>query len=221
MTPNTTTRHPILNSPTTRQFAEHITALIRRDASIDETITAIRAGNNTVLQRLVQQAQCGDTDAAIVAIWALHPRLCAVVIRRHPVQDWAATIDDYIALAYLAINDVEPTESAKYLADKIIARTRRRHERANEADDALPCEDYILNALRTRASDDVENRVLAHLELEDLLRAIAGGLLTPAAWQNLIGLRIGGSPDRPATELERSSLKRAKRRLDDWRTEAA
>lgn len=214
-------RQPTLNSPTTRQIAAHIRTLSNRDTSLDATIAAIRNGNNHLLHQLVASAQAGDTNAAITAIWALHPRLCAVVIQRQPTREWRTAIDDYIALAYLTIDNVNTAEPATYLADKIIARTRRRHERANQDEQAINCEQWRLEALGAFAVDNVENQVIAHLELEDLAQAVADGLLTPTAWNNLINLRIGRSPNQPATDPERSSLRRAQRRLDTWRAEAA
>jgi hypothetical protein len=192
-----------------------------RDTSLDDTIAAIRDGNDHLLRQLVVRAQAGDADAAITAIWALHPRLCAVVIQRRPIREWRTAIDDYIALAYLTIDNVNTGEPARYLADKIIARTRRRHERANEGWQVVSCDEWLLETLEAFAVENVENQVFALLELEHLVQAVDDGLLTNAAWRNLISLRIGRSPDQPATDLERSSLVRAQRRLDNWRAEAA
>lgn len=221
MTQHANRRPPTLTSPTTRQLAAHIRAMSSRDTSLDDTIAAIRDGNNRLLHQLVVRAQAGDTNAAISAIWALHPRLCAVVIQRQPTRNWRTAIDDYIALAYLTMDNVDTAESSAYLADKIIARTRRRHERATERDEAINCEEWRLEALGAFAVDNVENQVLARLELDELVQAVADGLLTNAAWHNLISLRIGRSANQPTTDLERSSLMRAQRRLDNWRAEAA
>ena len=221
MTQHANRRQPTLNSPTTRQLGAHIRALSRRDTSLDGTIAAIRNGNNHLLHQLVVRAQAGDTNAAITAIWALHPRLCAVVIQRQPMREWRTAIDDYIALAYLTIANVNTAESSAYLADKIIARTRRRHERANEDWQVSSCDEWLLESLGALAEENVETQVLARLELDELVQAVADGLLTNAAWHNLINLRIGRSPDQPATDRERSSLRRAQRRLDNWRAEAA
>jgi len=192
-----------------------------RDCSVDDTIEAVREGNDHLLRQLVVRAQAGDADAAITAIWALHPRLCAVVIQRRPIREWRTAIDDYIALAYLAIDNVNTGEPARHLADKIIARTRRRHERANEGWKVVSGGEWLLETLEVFAVENVENQVVALLELEHLVRSVDGGLLTQAAWHNLVNLRIGRSPDQPATDLERSSLVRAQRRLDNWRAEAA
>ena len=221
MSTQRTDRQPIIDSPTTRQLATHVRTVAQHRGSLLETITAIRQGDNGALQQLVVQAQRGDADAAIVVIWALHPRLCAVVIRRRPVREWRSTIDDYITLAYLTIDDVKPGEPVAFLADKIIARTRRRHERAIEGDQTITCLEPVLEALGAVSADNVETQVLARLELGELVRAVETGLLTPAAWRNLINLRIARDGDGPTSDLERSSLLRAQRRLNAWRAEAA
>jgi hypothetical protein len=221
MTTQRTDGGPTIDSPTTRQLAAHIQALTTREASLDETVTAIRGGDNRALQNLVAKTQLGDTDAAIVAIWALHPRLCAVAIQRRPVEHWKATIDDYIALAYLTIEDIKPSEHHAFLADKIIARTRRRHERAIEANQDVACQEPLLEAYGAVSVDDVETQVLAQLEIDDLVRAVDAGLLTKAAWRNLVNLRIARPAHGPISGWERSSLMRAQQRLNKWKAEAA
>ena len=173
-----------------------------------------------MLHIVVTRAQGGDGDAALTAIWALLPRLCAVVIRRRPVQEWKASIDDYITLAFLTISDVDPHTSTAFLADKIIARTRRRHERAIRPAGAVACQHAALEAMAP-VDDDTERRVVARVELEELVRAVGAGLLTERAWQNLLRLRLDRSPGTAATDSERSALARAQRRLDAWRADAA
>lgn len=221
MTNRRTDRQPTIDSPTTRQLSTHVQALARHRVRLVREIAAIRQGDNVALKRLIERAQRRDADAAIVAIWALYPRLCAVVIQRRPVQEWRATIDDYIALTYLTISDVKPTEPLDFLADKIIARVRRRHERATEGDQALPCQEPLLEILGAISTDDVETQVLANLDLRDLVQAVEDGLLTQAAWRNLISLRVARDTTGPMSDLERSSLLRTQHRLNTWRAEAA
>jgi hypothetical protein len=43
-------------------------------------------------------------------------------------------VDDYISIAYLTMREIRDNESADFLADKIVARVRRRHERVVAAD---------------------------------------------------------------------------------------
>jgi hypothetical protein len=213
---------PIIASHGTAQLADAALWLRVRYPSLDRNVAHIHQGDDRQLHQLIVRAQAGDEDAALTAIWALLPRLSAVVIQRHPVHTWSTTIDDYIALAYLTIADFDTAGSTAFLADKIIARTRRRYERASQRERGRPVavEEPVLEAIGGRTMD-IEDRVLARLELDGLLQAVRDGLLTPAAWSNLVGLRVGRSPDRRATDSERTALKRAQRRLDDWRAEAA
>jgi hypothetical protein len=222
MTRRANDRKPTITSHGTTQLAQAARRLRVRHPSLDNSVAHIHQGDGCQLLQMIVDAQAGDEDAALMAIWALLPRLCAVVIQRHPVHAWSATIDDYIALSYLTIADVDTAESTAFLADKIIARTRRRYERASRQDRDRPVavDEPVLEAIGGRTMD-VEDRVLARLELDGLLQAVRHGLLTPAAWSNLVGLRVGRSPDRRATDSERTALKRAQRRLDDWRAEAA
>lgn len=216
-------RKPTIISNGTRQLAKAAQVLRTHHPTLDEDVAGIHGGDEDHLRRLIVRAQAGDQDAALTAIWALLPRLCAVVIQRHPVNAWSTIIDDYIALAYLTIADVDTAESTAFLADKIIARTRRRHERGIERERGrpIPCDEPLIEALGGCALHNVEDEVLARLELDELLQAVCDGLLTPGAWRNLIDVRVGRSTDRPATARERTALKRAQRRLKDWRAEAA
>lgn len=223
MTRRTNDRKPTITSPGTTHLAQAARGLRARHPSLDKDVADVHHGDNCQLHQMIVHAQTGDEDAALTAIWALLPRLCAVVIQRHPVHAWSTTIDDYIALSYLTIADVNTAGSTAFLADKIIARTRRRYERASERERDRPvaCDEQLLEALGGCTMDNLEDRVLARLELDGLLQAVRDGLLTPGAWGNLVGLRVGRSPDRPATDSERTALRRAQRRLDDWRAEAA
>ena len=140
MTRDPTHRQPTINSTGTRRLAIEICAMRRRQPALDDTVQAIRIGNECVLHALVVGAQRGDSDAALTAIWALLPRLAAVVISRLPIQEWHRAIDEYLTFTYLTIIDVDADKPPFLLGDKIISRTRRRSERALEFDPVVLCE---------------------------------------------------------------------------------
>jgi hypothetical protein len=137
-------------------------------------VDAIRAGDNDALLQLVHQARAGDADAATVAIWSLLPRLCAVIRSRMAPADWRCATDEYLSLAYLTIREVRSDESATFLADKIVARVRRRHERRVASD--LRFGSHLTRTDSTpldwRATDvAVEDHALGRLRLHELLHA--------------------------------------------------
>ena len=212
-------RQPIINSTGTRRLASEIQAMRRREPALDDTIQAIRSGSGRVLHALVVRAQRGDSDAAVTAIWALLPRLAAVVISRLPIQEWHCAIDDYVTFAYLTIVDVDADKPPFLLADKIISRTRRRYERAIEIESVVLCEPGILAAVGP-ADNDVEERVLAIIRVNELVRAVRGGLLEKHAWDTLLRTRFGSEPGTVSAR-ERKTVSRAQRRLVEWSAEAA
>ena len=112
MTRHPARRQPIINSTGTRRLAAQIRSLRRRQPTLDDTVHAIRDGDERVLHALVVRAQRGDSDAAVTAIWALLPRLAAVVINRLPIQEWHQGIDEYLTFAYLTIVDVDTRQTA-------------------------------------------------------------------------------------------------------------
>jgi hypothetical protein len=193
--------------------------LRRRQPTLDDTVQAIRHGDERVLHALVIRAQRGDSDAAVTLIWALLPRLAAVVINRLPIQEWHHGIDEYLTLAYLTIVDVDTDRPTILLGDKIIARTRRRYERAMDVDPVVLCEPGILAAIGP-ADNDVEDRVLATIDLDEVVRAVRNGLLGTTAWNTLLRTRFGGEPGT-ASVRERKAASRAQRRLVEWSAEAA
>jgi hypothetical protein len=220
MTHHHSARQPTIHSFGTRRLAKQMRALRKRQPALDDTINAIRGGNDRVLHALVVRAQHGDQDSAVTAISALLPRLAAVVIRRLPIREWQSGIDEYITFAYLTIRDVNCDNPPAYLADKIISRTRRRYERAIESEAAIPRQRSVLEALGP-VDCDLERRVLARDELTELVRAVRAGLLDESSWHNLLRLRFDRPPGAVATARERTSLTRAQRRINDWRSEAA
>ena len=215
-----TGRHTIIDSPTTIQLMARLREIEIRQPDLADAITEVRNGGDGVLRKLVVDAQAGDKDAAIAAIGALLPKLSAVVIRRYLFAEWRGTIDEYVTLAYLTIADIGPHEPHAFLGDKIVARTRRRHERAQDRRWLTTCDKAELEALGPEV-EDVEAQALAFLELVDLVRAVDGGLVTKDAWYTLLDVRVGRSPDRTAAPRERTSVSRSQRRLDSWRAEAA
>ena len=212
-------RQPIINSIGTRRLDTEICGMRRRQPTLDDTIQAIRSGNDRLLHALVGRAQRGDSDAALTAIWALLPRLAAVVISRLPIQEWHGAIDEYLTFAYLTIVDVDVDKPPFFLGDKIISRTRRRYERALEIEPVVLCEPGMLAAVGP-ADDDVEERVLAIIGVEELVRAVRGGLLERHAWDTLLRTRFGSEPGTASTR-ERKTASRARRRLVEWSAEAA
>lgn len=127
-------RQPIINSTGTRRLAAQVRIMRRRQPTLDDTVQAIRHGDEGVLHALVVRAQRGDSGAAVTLIWALLPRFAAVVINRLPIQEWHHVIDEYLTFAYLTIVDVDTQKPPIHLSDKIISRTRRRYERAMESE---------------------------------------------------------------------------------------
>lgn len=213
MTRHPSHRTPIINSSGTRRLAAQIGALRRRNSTLDDTIAAIRSGNDRVLHELVVRAQGGNSDAVVTAIWALHPRLAAVVINRLPAPQWRQGIDDFMTFAYLTIVDVDSTQPAVLLSDKIISRTRRRYERAVATGPDELQEPALLARLPGTA--DVERSVLAGISLDEVVAAVNTGLLSADAWRTLLRLRFGGEIGT-ATPRERKAASRAQLRLVEW-----
>lgn len=185
----------------------------RRSSTLDDTVTAIRSGDESALHALVIRAQRGDSDAAVTAIWALHPRLTAVVINRLPSWQWRQGIDDLLTFAYLTIADVNPTQPAVLLSDKIISRARRRFERAATSGSIKVQEPSLFAELAGTA--DVERSVLAGISLDEMVAAVNAGLVSANAWDTLLRLRFDCEPGT-ATPLERKAASRAQRRLVEW-----
>lgn len=219
MTRHPARRQPVINSTGTRRLTAQIRSLRRREPGLDDTVQAIRDGDERVLHALVVRAQRADADAAVIAIWALLPRLAAVVINRLPIHEWHQGIDDYLTFTYLTLADVDTDRPSFHLSDKIIARTRRRYERAVEIEPVVLCGAGMLAAIGP-ADNDVEERVLSGLDLDEVLRVVRGGLIEKRSWDTLLRVKFGGEPGT-ASVRERKAASRAQRRLVEWSAEAA
>ena len=95
MTPERSTAGPHIPTTATGQLRAELESLVRRDPQIEELVETIRNGDDRPLLGLVRRAQLGDQDSAVVAIAALLPRLCKVVIQRLPIVLWKPAIDDF------------------------------------------------------------------------------------------------------------------------------
>ena len=210
------TGHPYIDTPTTRQLVRRVDDLCIRRPDVSGMIAAVRAGDNAALLTLVRDAQGGNGDAAIIAIVALLSRLCSVIFARGQVTDWKASVDDYVSIAFLVIRDVGPGERAEHLADRIIARARRRHERYAFAHQPIPYWDGFLIENGPTA-DDVERQALARVELDEIRKAARAGVITADQYRTIIAAHLapGGRPNA----RERSLVARGRRKLDTWRAE--
>ncbi len=206
---------PFIDTTSTRQLVAHVDALCNRHPHIRDVIAAIRAGDDQALFALVDGAQNGASDDALVAICALLPRLCKVILRRAPIRHWKTSIDDYVPIAYLVIVDVNPDEGGRHLADKIIARTRRRHERFVFAHQPIPFWDEFLID-HGPVADDTERRVLAGIELTNLCKAVSQGVITADEWQTVVATELHRPPGITTSDRDRRVISRARQRLDRW-----
>lgn len=212
-------RHPIIHSPATKKLAEQIAMVRRRQPNIEPTIESVRSGDDRLLRALILRAQHGDADAALTAIWALRPRLAAVVIARHPVHEWKYAMDEYLTLAYLTIIDVDLDNTTTFLSERIIARTRRRYYRRERSDRATPCTPGTLERIAP-LDETIDDTVLANDELSRLIEAVRDGAVTDADWQTLLSVRVT-APVGTATARDRKAASRAARRLSEWIGKAA
>lgn len=214
-----TERHASIDSPGTRRLAAEIRILRRRDPGLDTTVVKIRNGDNDTLRALIGSAQHGDAAAAATAIWALLPRLTAVVMSRLPTPLWREAMDDYLTLAYLTVLDVDVTAPPILLSDKVVARARRRYERAENRDVAEHCDTDALSREGAR-QPSVEDEALARLAWHDLAGAVRGGAVSPEGWSTLVRVRFQIAPGE-ASARERQAAHRAMRNLSAWMCLAA
>jgi hypothetical protein len=215
MTPHQVQPEPFIDTTSTRQLVVHVDDLCMRNQHIRDTIAAIRAGDDEALLALVRLAQRGNSDDALVAICSLLPRLCKVVLSRTPIRAWKTSIDDYIPIAFLVILDVGDTEGEKHLSDKIIARTRRRHERQVFAHQPIPFWDEFLIDTGPIA-DDIEDQALARVELANIGRTVVRGVISPAEWQIIVDTQLRRLPGITTTDRERRAVSRVRQRLTRW-----
>lgn len=209
----------IVRCRSARRLATTIDDLRRRRASVDDEIDGIRAGDNRLVLRLVRRIQHGDRDAANLVLWALLPQLCGYIRTRLPLEEWRHAVDELLALLYLTICDVPMAEGPEALSLKLVQRARRRYERFIYPRAPEPTECSCLsNALP--AVNDVERHVLARLELEQLLRAVADGAFSQRGWAALVATRLD-LPGQPPSGPERMAVWRIDRKLSAWRSVAA
>jgi hypothetical protein len=203
-----------IDTITTRHLRLQAARVLRGDPRAARSFDAVRAGDEAALMGLIRAVQAGDPNAPLVAIQALLPRLCQVVISRLPNHEWKRAIDDYVTLAYLVMLDVSETERLDYLADKIIARTRRRHERQlraarPERECLVPDNDNLVDPA------DIEVEVINRLGITRVAQAVDEGVLRPDQWQLIVS--AGVTPREGArTPNERQAIARARRRLLRW-----
>lgn len=214
-----TERHASIDSPGTRRLAAEIRILRRRDRGLDTSVIKIRNGDNDTLRSLIASAQHGDTAAAATAIWALLPRLTAVVMSRQPTPRWREAMDDYLTLAYLTLLDVDVTAPPTFLSDKVVTRARRRYERAEHR---VPAENRDTDALGRQEANQpsVEDEAIARIAWDDLAAAVEGGAVSPEAWSTLVRVRFQIAPGE-ASARERQAAHRAMRSLAAWMCVAA
>lgn len=214
-----TERHSTINSPGTRRLAAEIRTLRRRDTTLDDTVENIRNGDNHALQTLITSAQRGDADATATALWALLPRLSSVVLSRRPPHAWRASIDDYLTIAYLTLLDVDITAPPTFLSDKIVARARRRYERAEHRGSAESQEPEVLDR-QEAPQPSVEHQALGRIAMHELAEAVVRGAVSPESWETLIKVRFQLSPGE-ASARDRKVASRTRQRLSEWLAVAA
>lgn len=212
MTQQRTTATPHIPTRTTGRLIDELVILARRDPNVDDRVERIRSGDETALLQAVAQLQHGDQVAATVALGGLLPRLCAVVIDRHRTMDWKPVIDDYMTLAYFVLLDVDVTAGPRHLSHKVLARTRRRHERQTTSRHLVPTHDARLIEIGPTV-DDVEARALDRIRLIDVGAAVRSGYVTPRLWQAIVTTSLAPRSG-PASDRDRRATARARRALD-------
>jgi hypothetical protein len=204
---------PLIDTNSTRQLRRHVERLCRRHPPFLAAIDAIRAGDGHPLLDLARRAQAGDDDATLVAIAALLPSLCKVVLSRFPSGAWSAAIDDYLSIVFIVIRDLPDHDGPAFLADKIIARTRRRHERQVYAHQPVPAPDDFLIRHGPHA-DDTEHTALVRMRLAAVVNAVRSEAVSTEEWQRILVASFGDAPEAPVPDRERRAVFRARRRLD-------
>jgi hypothetical protein len=219
MNRSTSHRQPTIHSPGARRLAAHVRTIRRRVPGFDDTVHTIRNGDHNALHSVVDRAQSGDADAAVTAIWALLPRLTAVVINRLPVREWQPAMDDYLTFTYLTLVDVDLGAPPDHLGDKIVARTRRRIERSSKGASWALCRPDQMAAIAP-SGDDVERQALARAQLGAIASAVDNGLLDAESWQNLLEVRFVAEPGT-VSDRRRKAASRARMQLQKWSERAA
>jgi hypothetical protein len=209
----------VVRCRTARRLDTTIAELRQQQPDVDEQVAEIRNGDDRLLLGFVRRVQEGDRDAANLVLWALLPRLCGYIRTRLALEDWRIAVDELLALLYLTICDVPSTERPEALAVKLVQRARRRYERFINPRIPEPTEGERLSAALP-VVNDVERHVLARLELEQLLHAVADGAFSRPGWAALVATRLE-PPRQPPSGPERMAVMRIDRKLAAWRNVAA
>jgi hypothetical protein len=207
-----------LNTPTTRRLRRHVEALAARNPDIEDTVRQILADDHPTLLRLVHAAQAGDSDAALIAITSLLPRMTGTIIKTVPAFMRRRAIEEYLSLAYLVILDVGRREPADHLAQKIVARTKLRYERHLRAlTPARVCPSLLIE--EPVSASDTEAEAVSRLDLAHVADAVDRGLVSPEQWRLVTAAGLG-TLDAPLSERQRQTVLRTRRKLAYWYTKA-
>jgi hypothetical protein len=212
---------PHISTPITNRLLGELERIARRRPDIANTVERIRHGDDQLLLKVVQQVQTGDQEAALVALGALLPFLCKIVLSRYPKLRWESIIDDYVVLAHLTLGEAKLTGEPTHLLGRLLSRTRRRHDRQfeNRTAGVLPLADLDLTADPL----DVEQVVIARVTLDQLMLAIRAGRIEPSQWGLVRAIAAEEGPTGRMSQAERQQLRRARRALAefrDWRVAA-
>jgi hypothetical protein len=211
MTQLRTSATPHIPTRTTSQLLTELHELSRRDPASVDLVEEIRRGQDEALAGVVHSVQDGDPAAATLALAALLPRLCAVVIDRLPILMWKSAIDEYVSLAYLVMLDVDLEHGSEHLIDKVLARTRRRYERHALGRRPVPTPDDRLIELGPIA-DDVATRALDHIQLLEVAQAVTAGRVTQRHWGAIVAISLAPRTTA-ATDSDRRAAARGRRAL--------
>ena len=212
---------PHISTPITNRLLGELERIARRRPDIPDTVERIRQGDDQRLLKVVQQVQTGDQEAALVALGALLPFLCKIVLSRYPKLRWESIIDDYVVLAHFTLVEAKLTDEPAHLRGRLLSRTRRRHDRQfeNRTAGVLPLADLDLTA----DPIDVEQVVIARVTLDQLMLAIRAGRIEPSQWALVRAIAAEEGPTGRMSQAERQQLRRARRALAefrDWRVAA-
>jgi hypothetical protein len=211
MTQQRTSATPHIPTRTTSQLLLELQSLCRREPDSGHLIEEIRRGHDDVLAAAVERVQHGDQSAATLALGALLPRLCAVVIHRCPAPMWKPAIDECVSLAYLVMLDVDLGGGSEHLIDKVLARTRRRYERQIGGRRPVPTRDDTLIQIGP-ISDDTADRALNHLQLLEVADAVTSGRVTRRHWDAIVSVALAPRTTA-ASDRDRRAAARGRRAL--------
>lgn len=193
---------------------------------------------NPVVASLIRLHQNGDEDATAVLMTALRPMVIASAVKRRGRHlddevldnDWAAvahtlgTIDPDRAPTD---SEGEPEVFIAHLGKRIGLSRRQldpttqrwliRHQRGTGPRFILFQPDptsgeFEITGDRT-VETDVEDEVLARIELDRIARVVASGQIPRSRWDQLVAHRVDEHPDEVATGRTRVAVHRTAHRL--------